>query len=213
MPKRGSYVAELKEKVTQLTLRAACQREFVLVESLKKWLCESNEDGTGPTRVISILEEVFGKEEAQYESTEGMKKHLLLLVLLIQLEQPRLLRIFRRKNITDRSLFQATLSAVEVNKHISSGNISDSQKEKNAAFAEEFDRERWRFCPMVFETTADEQEADERIVPIIEKEQISKGSGFSTIWAVTMPKEFIAEAIAEEIQHSEFQHGDVVVCR
>jgi hypothetical protein len=195
---------EFHEALEGFTHQAACDRPYVLVESLKTWL-KTKERGH-ETRAGILLRAAYARANAQFSSatepnlyseTSDSRCYLLVFSLLLELGCGHLIDRFIRKELNDDHLHRPTMNLEEVQRL-----LENIENENASGLSRQFDRMRWRFCPARFENNMSAHFDQNRILPLHKREEISNKGGTAKVWDILVPEEFVSEELRQSASSS-----------
>lgn len=196
-------IEEFHAKVKNLTLTAACGREYVRVTKLQEWLRDRCPSGSN-SRMLDLL--YAGPWSTNPQQLRSPVHHhvlesegLILLSILIELEQTQYLEQFWQHDICG-SKIPASLD--DLYKKLESANIPDSKR-----LADRFYERQWKFCPVVFHYSDVKQYNPRQILPIVRKKLIldnnGKGKGGTAELAqIEVLEEFVGKRLREQVPDS-----------
>lgn len=135
---------------------------------------------------------------------EDLDKYLSVFYILVELGCPNYMSLFIDKGLDDQHL---PITVEDLKSKIR------TPMELNAeAFYENFFREQYRWCPMVFDLNMGGNGfKNNPIVPLCSKEKIEPRRGglapghISTLWKVEVPEELVTERLRDKVEHSRVQ--------
>jgi hypothetical protein len=194
-----SLSEEFRQKLKELTRKAACGRQYVLVHSLKAWLNDKKHN-----RVDRLIGEAFSGNRFDRDLTSffGIDKALLVFSILIDIDCAQYIDKLLREGIFDGNLHLEGLK----------DKIQDCLKRNHVEspdiIASNFDCKRWSFCPVEFTPRMAHSLPRERVLPIHFRELINDKGATANIWRIEVPEEFVHAALQACVPHSKTKPRD-----
>ena len=194
-----SLSEEFRQKLKELTRKAACGRQYVLVHSLKAWLNDKKHN-----RVTHLIGEAFSSHRFSRDLTSlpGIENALLVFSILIDIDCAQYIDKLLRNDIVDSSLHSTDLKS----------RIQDCLERNNVEspdiIASNFDCKRWSFCPVEFTARISHVLPRERVLPIHLRELINDKGATADLWRIDVPEEFVHEDLQASVSHSKSRAKD-----
>ena len=196
-----AILKEFTGKLDEYTRKAACGRDFILVERLQGWL--RSPVGGGGTHADRLLHCVAysNREHPGVPLTADKFKPgddccLLVFCILQRIGRGDLINVFSRKGKVDTSL--------PISRH-DLKTIADDVHDADLLSA--FFQQQHRFRPARFDlhSTTDLDDED-MVVPIYQKNHIKTG-GTAKLWQIDIPEEFVGQTLRDVSSGSRFNAG------
>jgi len=193
-------IGTFKDIVQYYTKVAVCGRQYVLVDSLTRWL----KGGSPTTHADKLLAAVYQsrKDPGDPIPSEKLKGCLLVFSILLVLGRGDLIHAFRRVQIDDRHL---PISLQTLQTRISKMELCRKDEDELSA---KFNETQWRFCPVKFDLDMDRECVPDEIMPICRKKNVNDKGGTSGVWIIEVYDEFVATELRSVVPHSKYQLSD-----
>jgi hypothetical protein len=201
---------DFTRKIQDLQLVAICNRPYIRVQKLKKWL-RDRDTNAGYSHFQRILEKIHQDSNKYVDITslldegkdaqEKSQRLDLVFSILMVLNRPKLLGQFQDVGIKDHALPISLQLLIEL---LTQLGLSDADE-----LARKFDCLQWSFTPTVIEPK-NVHLKKQSIVPIHRREILKKDKdgnpvsrgGTSQIFVVEVLEEFLSPALKEDIPNS-----------
>ena len=193
-------IRDFKKKCKELTQKASCGRDYVLVERLSEWM-ESRWRSHRPETPAGLLLKAAYRDRKEMgypielESVcSGEDRCLLVFSILIVCGFGKFIDKFRSRDIVDRHL---PMTLVQLRKEIGAMKIDNGYE-----LADSFDSLQWQFFPVKFEFDSQKAYPRNRILPICKKEIINKKGGTAQLYQVAVQQEFVGQSLRNSVPSS-----------
>lgn len=190
---------EFTGKLDEYTRKAACGREFTLIDRLQDWLRSPvGGEGTHADRLLRVAYDYRNKPGVPM-TTDKLKPGddccLLVFCILQRIGRGNLIHIFSRKGKVDRLLPipRAHLEAIANDEH-------------DADLSSAFFELQHRFRPARFDLHGRTDWDEDIVVPIYQKNAIKAG-GTARLWQIDIPEEFVGQTLRDISSGSRFNAG------
>lgn len=197
---KEAILAEFTGKLDEYTRKAACGRDFVLVDKLHDWL-RSPVGGEG-IHADRLLHRVAysdwhqpGAPITKDKFKPGDDCCLLVFCILQKIGRGNLLHVFSRKGKVDRLLpiSRPDLEAI-------------ANDENDTDLSSAFFELQHRFRPARFDLHSRADWNEDTVVPICRRKPIKPG-GTAELWQIDIPEEFVGHTLREISSGSRFNEG------
>ncbi|RYN24089.1 hypothetical protein AA0112_g9043 [Alternaria arborescens] len=193
----------------------SCLRHIVHVEALRAWWMRTTSDTAGYTRLKRILDDL---EPADHQLFPVEQKWLsgdysCLTVFSLLLEQGRhyLINAFHDAGMNDKNLeYETQNSDSSLRRSLAKvANRGDVDR-----ILEDFQRERWAYCPLKLEMHMDRYLQSTRIIPpFCRKIKLGEKGGTASIYWVTVQEMLVTDdSLKNAIQDSAYHDEDFGKC-
>ncbi|KAL8846936.1 MAG: hypothetical protein Q9221_008004 [Calogaya cf. arnoldii] len=202
----GDHVSEyekslrdLQSKVDACTREAVCQRSYVLVAELTKWLRSRVHPDKSTTQYGRLLLAAYGAQIPP-PSTEKLSEEdsccLLVFCILFSIGRGNLIHVFQRFNILDRNL---PVPLQQLQTRLQGPRIPDPMQ-----LAAEFNEKQWPFCPAKFDLHLGQEYTEHSILPICQKVKINEKGGTARLWQIEVKEEFVGHKLKQAVDFSRY---------
>jgi hypothetical protein len=222
-PQDDNIFPEFEKQVKRYSIKTppppiSCGRTYVRVSKLSEWFQGKVQTQRGLTsRARCLLDYAYRNHEhapiTTHKVFEGEHRCQIVFSILLRIGCGDLIHHFRSHQIYDSSLpiylysLKETLSKM-IRQHKLQFNLE--------SLAVEFDREQWSWCPAKFERDEYYEFHRNRIIPILEKEEITSSTengprqkgGTATLWQIAVLEEFVHPSLRDVLQSSKYDDED-----
>lgn len=198
-----AIILEFQKKVRgEWTMKATCDRPYVLIEQLRTWMRSKERPDSHDTQAGRLLRAAYCKWINNFQPvlsdqiSTGEDCCLLVFSILLELGCGDLIHLFRRWNIVDGTLPRALSTLL--------ASLS-KQKTYNAEdIATRFEEEQWRFCPGRFELDRGRDYTAKWVIPICNREPVNNKGETATVSQIMVQEEFVGHKLRVAASSSQF---------
>ncbi|KAL8820291.1 MAG: hypothetical protein Q9223_001457 [Gallowayella weberi] len=195
-----SSMREFKAKVDACTMKAVCDRSYVLVAELAQWLRSNVHPDKPTTQVGRLVTAAYRETDILPLSTDNLMAKdsccLIIFSILLLLGKGKLIHKFQRHNVLDKHL-PIPLQQLQVK--LQTAHIPDAER-----LAADFDEKQWRFCPAKFGLDYGQEYNEHTILPICKKEKINEKGGTAQMWQIEVKEEFVGQKLKKAVSFSRY---------
>ncbi|KAL8972470.1 MAG: hypothetical protein Q9197_002763 [Variospora fuerteventurae] len=200
---RDNALRELEAKVESFTMKAVCQRSYVLVAELLHWLRSEVHRGQSTTQAGRLLMAAYGPDWPLRAPTEKLSDRdnccLLVFTILLLLGKGDLVHLFQRVDILDKHL---PINHQQLREKCRIARIPNADQ-----LAAEFDKKQWPMSPAKFELHSGQIHHEHKILPICKKEEINKKGGTARVYQIEVKEEFVGKKLRQAVAFSRYNCG------
>ena len=205
--KKEEIQQEFIDKLDEYTRKAACGRDFILVDRLQNWLRSPvGGEGTYATRLLDRVAYSNRHKPGLPITSEKFKPGddccLLVFSILQKLGRGNLIDVFSRKKRVDKLL--------PISRHdldtIANDPDTIANDRDHAGLSSAFFELQHRFRPASFELYDRNDWGEDKVVPIYRKNPIKAG-GTAKLWQIDVPVEYVGHALRDIYSGSRFNAG------
>ena len=194
---------EFQHKVQECTKKAACGRPFVLVGKLQDWLRSPVEPGVKTTHAERLLDVAYPSRASRglrlpispHQFQPGDDCCLLVFCILQRIGCGAAISQVSEWGNVDKLL---PLRRDAVDEMFEKANIMDIHLRSS------FFEQQYLFCPARFDLRRTQKWAEERVVPICEKNLITSKGGTAKLYQIAVPEEFVGASLRDLCSGSRF---------
>lgn len=198
---------EFRKKLKDFTKPAACGRSYVLVHSLREYIRDKKFQ-----RCERLINEAFSKRTFDRDRLHGIQRALLVFSILIEIEYEEYIDLFLRHNVFDSNLHSQKKEDIQ---HC----LEKNDVAVAGIIAEQFDKLRWKYCPVEFDLDMGYDLPFDRILPLHRRTLINDKGATANIFKIEIAEEFVQPKLRAKVPHSKSnvpdpsikQHVSVVI--
>ncbi|KAL9021295.1 MAG: hypothetical protein Q9185_001500 [Variospora sp. 1 TL-2023] len=197
---RDNALRELEAKVESFTMKAVCQRSYVLVAELLHWLRSEVHRGQSTTQAGRLLMAAYGPDQSLRASRVKLSDRdnccLLVFTILLLLGKGDLVHLFQRVDILDKHL--------PINHQLLREKCRNARIPNADQLAAEFDKKQWPMSPAKFELHSGQIHHEHKILPICKKEEINQKGGTARVYQIEVKEEFVGKTLRQAVAFSRY---------
>lgn len=198
-------ISDFKVKLDECTMKGVCGRDYILVRKLTEWLkSQKGDTSEGENQVARLLYQTYrnnGQPEFPISAEQVCAANncaILVFSILLDIGYGHLIKDFHRHQIVDNQLpspFQKLRAAF---KSLRSPDVVDLAARK-------FYNRQWAFSPATFDLHLGQEWAENRVIPICNKEEINVG-GTAKVYQIEVQEEFVSGQLKEVVSASRYNN-------
>ncbi|KAL5371662.1 hypothetical protein DPSP01_014098 [Paraphaeosphaeria sporulosa] len=182
-------------------------REYIRSSQLMKWMGSGTitEDGRAYTNAERLLWSVYGKRQSfppishSKICDNGSDRCVVVFSILLEINLGHMIDQVQKQDIVDQYIPMSLGSLKE--------KFQTIDKARGIEYAERFDKAQWKFRPLTLRWDMDKDVPEQRIIPIVRKQEIGRG-GQARVYSIVVQEDYVNQQLRDNLPKDEHTRFD-----